>query len=142
MKMMNIRKATMDDLPQILAIYEKARIFMAGSGNPDQWGNHYPPNEQVVADIASDQFYVCEAEGRIHAAFWFAQGEDETYRVIDGAWKNDEPYAVLHRVASGGEKRGMMDIIVRWAFERSGNLRMDTHEKKSADAAGHGAKRL
>lgn len=126
---MNIRKATKDDLNRILSIYENARSFMADSGNPDQWGNAYPPQEQVEADIASGDFYVCEADGCIHAAFWFAIGEDPTYGVIDGAWKNDEPYAVLHRVASSGAKRGMMDVIVRWASEKASNLRADTHEK-------------
>ena len=124
-----IRKATMEDLSAILSIYENARSFMAASGNPDQWGATYPPREQVEEDISSGDFYVCEAEGCIHAAFWFAPGEDPAYQVIEGAWKNDEPYAVLHRVVSSGEKRGMMDVIVRWAFEKFPNLRMDTHER-------------
>lgn len=56
-------------------------------------------------------------------------GEDPTYRVIDGAWKNDRPYATLHRVASSGKKRGMVDVIVKWAFSRHPNLRGDTHER-------------
>lgn len=126
---MKIRKATLEDLPVILSIYEKARRFMADSGNPDQWGQGYPPQKQVQADIASGDFYVCEEAGCIRAAFWFAQGEDPAYRVIEGAWKNAEPYAVLHRVASSGEKPGMMDAIVAWAFEKATNLRADTHKK-------------
>jgi len=78
--------------------------------------------------VEKKQLYVCEESGHIYAAFVMALGEDPTYRVIDGAWKNDEPYATLHRIASTGERSGMMDEIVRWAFARTGNLRGDTHE--------------
>ena len=34
---MQIRKATMNDLPNILAIYAYARKYMKEHGNPDQW---------------------------------------------------------------------------------------------------------
>ena len=58
----------------------------------------------------------------------FAQSEIP-YAVIKGEWKNHLPYGTLHRIASTGERRGMMDVIVDWAFEKTGgNLRGDTHE--------------
>ena len=40
---MQIRKATMNDLPDILAIYAYARKYMKEHGNPDQWRDSYPP---------------------------------------------------------------------------------------------------
>ena len=42
---MQIRKATMNDLPDILAIYAYAREYMKEHGNPDQWKDNYPPLE-------------------------------------------------------------------------------------------------
>ncbi len=39
---MQIRKATMNDLPDILAIYAYARKYMKEHGNPDQWRDSYP----------------------------------------------------------------------------------------------------
>ena len=96
---------------------------------PGQWGTRYPSRETVEADITGERCYVCEEEGRLYAAFILVFGEDPTYRVIDGAWKNDRPYATLHRVASSGKKRGMVDVIVKWAFSRHPNLRGDTHER-------------
>lgn len=126
---MHIRPAAKADLEALMRIYEGARQFMAQSGNPGQWGKRYPSRETVEADIAAERCYVCEEEGRLYAAFVLVPGEDPTYRVIDGAWKNDLPYATLHRVASSGERRGMVDAIVDWAFSRYPNLRGDTHER-------------
>ena len=126
---MDIRPATQADLENVLRIYEGARRCMAQSGNPGQWGACYPPRETVEADIAGDRCYVCEEEGRLYAAFVLIPGEDPTYRVIEGAWKNDLPYATLHRFASNGERSGMVDAIVDWAFSRHPNLRGDTHER-------------
>ena len=40
---MQIRKATMNDLPDILAIYAYARKYMKEHGNPDQSRDSYTP---------------------------------------------------------------------------------------------------
>ena len=48
---MQIRKATMNDLPDILAIYAYAREYMKEHGNPDQWKDNYPPLELTTQDI-------------------------------------------------------------------------------------------
>ena len=123
-----IRNAEMSDMPRLLELFSNARTFMEQNGNPDQWWGGYPPQSMLEEDIAQGQLYVCEEDEKILAAFVLAPGDDPTYAVIDGAWKDDRPYGTLHRIASSGERRGMMDVIVRWAFEKTGNLRGDTHE--------------
>lgn len=125
---MEIRHAQTSDLPVLGELFSNARRFMAENGNPNQWWGGYPKQELLESDIALGQLYVCEEDGHLYAAFVMAVGEDPTYRVIEGAWKNDLPYVTLHRIASTGERRGMVDEIVRWAFEKHGNLRGDTHE--------------
>lgn len=35
---MEIRRTTVEDLPRLLALYARARQFMADHGNPNQWG--------------------------------------------------------------------------------------------------------
>ena len=35
---MEIRKASVQDLEQIMQVYNKARIFMRENGNAEQWG--------------------------------------------------------------------------------------------------------
>lgn len=125
---MHIRRTTAADIPAVVGLYEGARRFMAQHGNTVQWAGEYPARADVEEDIALGRGYVCEEDGRIHATFAFILGEDQTYRVIKGAWKNDRPYGTLHRIASGGEKPGMVDVIVDWAFAQIPNLRGDTHE--------------
>lgn len=124
---MEIRKARYGDLPALMILYANARTFMSEHGNPDQWWGGYPKRELLESDIEAGQLYVCVESEQIHAVFVLALGDDPTYAVIEGAWKNDCPYGTLHRIASSGERRGMTDWIVQWAFAQTGNLRADTH---------------
>ena len=48
---MNIRKSTLQDLPQILNLYKIAREFMKNNGNPNQWEDRYPEASTVENDI-------------------------------------------------------------------------------------------
>ena len=125
---MEIRKSTMADLPEIMQIYEIGRGFMRSTGNMSQWGGGYPSEELVKADIASGDSYVAVVNGAVEAVFVFRLGEDPTYKIIeDGAWKNDEPYGVLHRIASRGRVKGIGSDCIQWCFTQCGNLRGDTH---------------
>ena len=124
-----IQKATLAQLPEILKLYEQARSFMAQNGNPDQWGNAYPPQEMIRADIENGKSYVNLENGHIRAVFYFAVEEDPTYRNIKGKWLNDAPYGVIHRNAVGENGKGVAAECFRFAYERCGNLRIDTHEK-------------
>ena len=124
---MQVRLTTEADLERVMEIYHGAQAFMAAHGNPTQWRNVYPTPEIVQEDIALRRGYVCEENGHLYAAFMLLEGEDPNYRRIDGAWLNDLPYQTLHRVASSGERKGMVDFIVQWALTRCDNLRGDTH---------------
>ena len=55
-----IRNAQAEDLPEILAIYEQARTFMAKNGNPTQWGSTEPPKEKLIDDIGNQ--YLADAD--------------------------------------------------------------------------------
>lgn len=126
---MEIRKATGNDTERILELYAMARTFMRENGNPDQWGDHYPPKELVVRDIAEEMSYVCEEDGEIVAVFFYEAGVEPDYRCIyDGAWLNEEPYSVIHRIAAPTGRKGVASHCIRWCCERSGgNVRIDTH---------------
>ena len=128
---MKIRKATPADLERQMAIYARARDFMAKTGNPNQWGpNRWPPEELIRRDIQNGDSYVCVGDdGRVIGTFFFTQGEDvePTYREIDGAWRKDGPYGVVHRIASDGSEKGVGAFCLNWAFSQCGHLRIDTH---------------
>ena len=124
-----IQKATLSQLSQIMAVYERARRFMAQTGNPDQWGTAYPPEEMIRQDILNGKCYVNLSEGKLRAVFYFAVEEDPTYGYIDGAWCNAAPYGVIHRLAAGESGRGVAAECFAFAAARCGNIRIDTHEK-------------
>lgn len=123
-----IRKAVAGDLTEILALYRRARSFMAANGNAGQWGRHYPPKEMIERDIAEGHLYVDETEGQIYGVFAFIIGEDPTYRYIeDGAWLSDESYGTIHRAAGDGIHKGFLKRTVAYCSKRILHLRMDTH---------------
>lgn len=126
---MVIRPALLGDLDVILGIFDRARRFMAGNGNGNQWINGYPSAELMVDEIGRGCCFVCLADGRrIAGVFCFAPGPDPTYGVIDdGAWLNDRPYGVIHRLASDGSVKGLADACIAWCLERCGDIRADTH---------------
>lgn len=127
---MEIRKAMAEDLPTILEIYEIARQFMCSYGNPYQWsGCGYPSSELLENDIEKEQLYVLESEDGIEGVFMYNVGPDPTYLEIDGEWLNDEPYSVIHRIASRGRKKGVLKMAVCFATGMSGNIKIDTHEQ-------------
>ncbi len=125
---LRVERTKPEQLAQVLAVYERARAFMAEHGNPNQWGNSKPPASRVKLDIEEGNSYVCMAGEEIAAVFYYKEGEDPTYREIeDGRWISGEPYGVVHRIASAGIVRGAGSFCIRWAFSRCGNLRIDTH---------------
>ena len=127
---MEIRKATMDDLEEMMGIYAHARKFMAEHGNAGQWKDGYPSAKRISQDITEGKSHVCMDKGHIAAVFYFAKEEDPTYAVIeDGAWKDPSPYAVVHRIASAEGSKGAATFSLNWAYTRAGHLRIDTHER-------------
>lgn len=124
---MNIRHATPEDLPAMQAIFEYARRFMRENGNPTQWGDKFPTREMIDRDLELHRSYVCEDEGRIAATFAFTTDGEPTYRVIRGAWLDDEPYGVVHRIAAAEGTRGAASFCMEWCMAQCGNIRIDTH---------------
>ena len=126
--MFHFRPALPEDLPQILDIYENARAFMRQSGNPNQWRSHHPAVEILKDDIQKGQLYLCMEGDDIAAVFCYFQGIDPTYlRIDDGQWLNDDPYGVIHRIASTGKFPRMVEVCTEWCLDRCPSLKIDTH---------------
>ena len=107
-----IRKANIDDMPEILRIYSAARQFMMENGNPTQWGESYPQKSILLEDIICGQLFIEEIEGKAHGVFAFILGEDPSYHaIVDGEWLSDSPYGTIHRVASDGRAKGKIQAI-------------------------------
>ena len=124
---MEIRRTEEKDLDAVMAVYARARAFMAQTGNPTQWGTDYPYIELIKSDIKKNGYVVTE-DNRVIGVFVFEENAHEAvYDNIDGAWLNDRSYAVIHRCASDGTLKGTGRFFLDWCFDRCKNIRIDTH---------------
>lgn len=127
---MIIRPTTYDDLDALTAIFAYARTQMAADGNPTQWGDEYPSQEQLQSDIQRGVSYTIEHDGRPCATFVLIIGADPTYTYIEeGEWLDDLlPYGTIHRIASNGKHRGIFHFVLDWCSAKCKNIRIDTHK--------------
>jgi RimJ/RimL family protein N-acetyltransferase len=125
---MEIRRSRKNDIDEIMKIFENARKFMKDNGNPNQWRDSYPEKSLIESDIENNVGFVCLDEGEIVGTFIYFEGKEPTYaEIYDGQWLNDEPYGVVHRVASKTGKGGVASFCLNWCFEKCRNLKIDTH---------------
>ena len=131
---MVIRPATEADIPAVLPVFEAAKAIMRADGNHDQWGAPgFPGDALLLRDIARGGGFVIssEAEGGVEksivAYFALLPSPEPTYSHIDGAWLTDEPYGVIHRIASYPEVHGIFSAVIDFAAARYPHLRIDTH---------------
>ncbi len=119
----------MGDLDRIMEIFNLAHVFMIKNGNPTQWVDGYPQRELVVKEIECGHCHVCGTmEGKVVATFCLIDGPDPTYTPIyDGRWLDDQPYHVVHRLASDGSIKGVGQFCLKWCLDKYANLRIDTH---------------
>ena len=125
-----IRKSSRQDVARMLEIFDSAKKYMVATGNPNQWSGPYPTFDDIMNDIREGVSYVgLNEKDEIVMTFVFIVGEDPTYSVItDGEWLNDEPYGTIHRIASDGSERGVVDKTCEFCFRLTQNIRIDTHE--------------
>lgn len=124
---MEIRKTTVADLDQVMALYAAARDFMAQSGNPNQWTEGYPWRELISQEIQSGYSYVSVEQDEIVAVFSLIPSAEPSYQAIRGAWQNDAPYATVHRICVAKPGCGAGAFCLAWCLAQHGNIRIDTH---------------
>ena len=123
-----IREAILSDLPAIMPVIDAARELMHRSGNVKQWINGYPSEDAIATDIERHGGFVVTDNERIVAYFAFLPSPEPTYaQIYEGAWLNNEPYYVIHRLASLPDVHGIWDSVLNWSFGRTSTLRVDTH---------------
>lgn len=101
---------------------------MRRSGNPTQWGDGYPGEDDIRNDISNSNLYVGEddAHGAVFV-FAFIIGEDPTYRNIKGEWADDSPYGTIHRIASSGIYNEVLAKSMQFCESHISSIRIDTH---------------
>ena len=125
-----IRKSTMVDLPTILNLRDKAREIMRSYGNTFQWPDGYPRDDMFKKDIELGGSHVMLDETEtIVGTFALLPSPEVTYnKIYNGQWLDDEPYYVIHRIASTPESHGVLDALLDYCESHVDNIRIDTHE--------------
>ena len=133
-----IREARPTDIPEVMKVMDAAKKIMRQSGNMHQWGEGYPSEAVIMADIERKGGFVIEdddddgerpSSSKIVGYFAFLQSPEPTYaRIYEGKWLDDErPYHVVHRIASLPDAHGIFCSIMDFCFSHDPNIRIDTH---------------
>jgi hypothetical protein len=124
-----IREATPTDIPEIMKVVDAAKGIMRQSGNMHQWGEGYPSEAVIAADMERNGGFVVEDEKKIVGYFAFLQSPEPTYaKIYEGKWIDDTlPYHVVHRIASNPDAHGIFSSIMDFCFSHDTNIRIDTH---------------
>ncbi len=124
-----IREARPDDMADVMTVMDAAKQIMRQSGNMHQWGDGYPSEAVITADMEQGGGLVVEDDGQVVGYFAFLPSPEPTYaRIYEGEWLDDEhPYHVVHRIASGPDVHGIFSSIIDYCFSHDTNIRIDTH---------------
>lgn len=132
-----LQPANRKEAEKAMALIDEAKEFLKSQGI-DQWQTGYPDMETIIGDLAHGRGYFIE-EGSDAAAYLCIDFAGEaSYETLQGSWKSDLPYAVVHRMAISGAYRG--HGIASIAFQlieelciQNGiySVRVDTDEKNA-----------
>jgi ribosomal protein S18 acetylase RimI-like enzyme len=134
--MPNTRRATLADIPAIMALVRRVVPLMQASGN-FQWTDDYPNEAVFAADIEQSQLWVTELDGTIAGVAALTQDQDAEYAQAD--WDVSEPALVTHRLAVDPAAQGKgVALALMAAAENQAVaqglkvLRVDTNSENAA----------
>jgi ribosomal protein S18 acetylase RimI-like enzyme len=131
-----IRRATMADLPAIVALVQAVVPLMNASGN-FQWTVEYPNAAVFEKDITQNHLWVAENGGQLLGVAALTQDQDAEY--ADADWDAAEPALVTHRLAVAPEAQGLgvaQALLLQAEHEAQAlglrALRVDTNSENAA----------
>ena len=116
-------------MTEVMKVMDAAKMIMRQSGNMHQWGEGYPSEAVITADMERNGGFVVVDDGMIVGYFAFLPSPEPTYaKIYEGDWLDDErPYHVVHRIASYPYVHGIFSSIMDFCFSHDPNIRIDTH---------------
>lgn len=130
--MITVKQATCAQLHEVMDVIDQARTIMRVNGNETQWINGYPSSQLILNDIKNNHGYIILNNNEIVGYFTLIIGNDPepSYHKIEGGnWLNNQPYGVIHRLASTGKVKGIAQACFDYAFTKTNNIKVDTHNK-------------
>lgn len=132
---MQLAKAKPCQTEECFACIQDAKDYQKSLGFT-QWHSGYPTKKTIIDDIAQGIGYVFLDGQRVLGYCCIIIGEEPAYRQIEGDWKTDRPYAVIHRMAFSKNARGKglskqaMNLIKEFCLSNGVYaIRVDTHKQ-------------
>lgn len=133
---LTIRRATVADLPAVVALVQAVVPLMNAAGN-FQWTNEYPNEAVFRRDVERQHLWVAERLGALDGIAALTQDQDPEY--ADADWDAAEPALVTHRlaVAPAAQGRGVAGALLAQAEHEARalglrTLRVDTNSENAA----------
>ncbi|TKC00132.1 GNAT family N-acetyltransferase [Pedobacter cryophilus] len=97
---MNIkfRKATLNEIPQIWEILQKA-IQRRKEDGSNQWQDGYPNPEVIKNDMEKEAGFVLTGNEKVIGYCAVFINDEPAYANIEGKWLTNDDFVVFHRVA-------------------------------------------
>ena len=118
---MKIRKASIEEYPEVKAFYYSLIDAIAGTEYRPKWQKDiYPASEDFINALEEESLYVGELSGRIAAAMVVNKNGSERYDSV--SWLTDaapSEYMVIHLLGVHNDfaRRGLAKEMVRYALE-------------------------
>ena len=132
---MELRLAQQHEAGICYQCIEDARAYHKSLGF-EQWHPDYPTRQTILDDIAQGIGYAFTDDTGVIGYCCIVIGDEPAYHEIDGAWKTDRPYAVVHRMAFNRRARGsglsheaFQHIEDYCLMHRIDAIRLDTQEE-------------
>ena len=122
--MMEIRLANRHEAEVCYQCIEDARAYHKSLGF-EQWHPDYPTLQTILDDVDQSIGYVFAERNEVIGYCRIVFGNEPSYDRIDGAWKTERSYAVVHRMAFRGKARGRG--LSREAFQLIRDLCLSYH---------------
>ena len=132
--MLTIRKANLNDLEDVLLIYNDARQKFT-IDKTFQWKDNYPNEITYKSDLEENNVFVILNNENVVGVMTILLKEEPDYKVIEGNWLNNEPYITIHRIAvkkdhlHQGLGSKLISFAKQFALDNNiTNIKIDTHE--------------
>ena len=128
-----IREARLTDMDEIMLVMDAAKGIMRQSGNMHQWGEGYPSEAVITADMEKKGGFVVVDDGMVVGYFAFLQSPEPTYaRIYEGKWIDDvQPYHVVH-LDTHRDNKIMQHIILKHGFTYCGIIYLLSGDERFA----------
>ena len=133
---MNIRLATLADIPAVMQIVKDVVPLMKAAGN-FQWSDDYPNPGVFENDIQLNQLWVADLDGDLAGVIAITTEQSEEYTQV--GWDITQPAIVTHRLAVSPHYSGkgvaatLLMQAEQVAFRRGISLlRIDTNTNNQA----------